>query len=59
MVKKFLCWLLGHKIVAKVFTKPNGLIGAFGQVGMFYHYEKQKFCLRCGANSPQESSEGK
>lgn len=37
MIKRFICWLWGHKTMLKAFTNDT-----------FYKWEKQRFCIRCG-----------
>ncbi len=51
MWNKFLCWLLGHKVMIKAFT--GNTLPYKNYLGMelktnLYKWEKQKHCLRCG-----------
>jgi len=52
MLKKVLCYLLGHQFIAKIFTGNMGrtyhpLIGVT-TTREYFRYEAQKWCLRCG-----------
>jgi len=51
MLKKVLCFLLGHKTVHKAYTGEKmccvGVLGNEYDILMF-HYNRTSFCTRCG-----------
>lgn len=52
MIKKFICFIWGHKVVHKAFTgntmpSINKLTGQKEDI-LLYKWEKSKFCTRCG-----------
>lgn len=56
MIKKFICFIWGHKNILKEFTGetfnagPHPLSG-LPQVGNYYNLKKFDFCVRCGVKS--------
>jgi hypothetical protein len=54
MFKNLICFLFGHKLMAKAYTGNSmsvvGLLGNEYTVS-FYRWEPQKFCLRCGCKN--------
>ena len=54
MIKKLICLIWGHKFMVKAYTGQqyeviNRLTGC-PEIGNYYKWERQKFCLRCGAD---------
>ena len=54
MLKKLICWLWGHKVVAKVETGETYLVGpSRGSIQRpLKKFEVQPFCLRCSKPNP-------
>lgn len=55
MIKRFLCWLWGHEVLAKAYTgetfAATNYMGDEHRVSL-YRWERQKWCLRCGKEVP-------
>ena len=53
MINKLICFIWGHKIVAKEFTGNDKIIETlYGpQTVQCYIYKRTKFCLRCGCKN--------
>jgi len=51
MLKKFICWLWGHKTVLKSFTgntiQARGVLGNDFTISL-YDWRRMEFCIRCG-----------
>ena len=55
MIKKLICFLWGHKFMAKAYTGQSMKITNYlGQESLasLYRWEAQKYCLRCGIRNP-------
>jgi hypothetical protein len=54
MIKKFICWLFGHKFVAKVFTGEVQTVSTYGGHCdvEYYKWVRYPFCLKCGKTNP-------
>ena len=46
MLKKFICWWLGHKTMVKAFT--GNVITTNGIDDRLYKWQREKYCVRCG-----------
>jgi hypothetical protein len=54
MIKKLICWLLGHKFIVKVFTGRVQTVATYGGHCdvEYYKWVQSPFCLRCGNKNP-------
>jgi hypothetical protein len=59
MLKKLLCWLLGHKTVVKCYTREEELLeGNVGKrVTTDITIHRSDFCLRCGRTVETQTKE--
>lgn len=56
MLIKFLCWLFGHKVMAKAYTGEtmetwNTRKGI--TTSSMYVWERQDYCIRCGKKNEE------
>jgi len=60
MIKKVLCYLFGHKFIAKCYTgeqyRTYHPLTGIKTIGEYFRYEAQKWCLRCGCINPNKDT---